>query len=80
MKKYYIIKDEEGNYIAPGNFISPTQTLQGWHYQKFTRDTTGFKFYSNKDTAEKELGYLKGLGYNFYMEITNIEQIRTLKG
>lgn len=70
MKKHYVIKDREGNYIAPGNFITPTTTEQGWHYLKFReRDCTGFVFYSRKDTAEKEIGYLKDLGHDFYLEV-----------
>ncbi len=73
----YIIKDKEGSYITPGNFISPTRTEQGWHYQKIaSKNTTGFTFYSNKNTAEKELKYLKKLGYEFYMEYISLKLLK----
>lgn len=72
----YVIRDREGNYIAPGNFINPCQTEQGWHYFKFSgRYVTGFIYYTVKETAEFALNALRGLGYDFLLEYVDYNLI-----
>lgn len=60
----YVIKDKEGNFIAP------KQTENGWHYLTYSGRTTGFTFYNEKGllTAKQELKALNDLGNNFHLE------------
>lgn len=70
---HIVIKNQQGKYIAPGNFISLTHTEQGWHYISFDNiNQTGFVFYSNEKTARKELEILQRLGYDFMLDYINI--------
>ena len=69
MRKVYVIKDEEGNFVS-SNFAF-TLTDEGWLYCCFTGITTGFSHYENinigLETATKELKKLQDFNnrYNF---------------
>lgn len=54
----FVIKDHQGNYV----------TLRGSRCVRFSGVCTGFSWYSDKVTAEEELGVL---GDGFYIESFN---------
>lgn len=79
-KGFWMIKDSEGNFVTTNRCF--TLTDEGWLYHSYTGQTTGFIFYSNKDTAEKELRQLQKLndkyrfGREFYLEY--IEDLKAI--
>ncbi len=62
LQSVYVIVDGEGNYI------SPREADDDWHYIKYSGDTTGFVFYDNIKTAEKEKDILNNQGAKFFIE------------
>lgn len=67
----YVIKDGAGNYISPrGN------EEDSWFFVAYTgRNVTGFTFYSNKETATREMAILNGLGNDFHLDLVEFKSI-----
>lgn len=65
----YVIKDENGNYV------SPRENRKKWYFVLFSGITSGFTFYSNVDTAKKEMGKLNSLGHGFSLEYVEFKSI-----
>ncbi len=66
----YIIRDENGNYV------SPREARKGWYFVTYSGKASGFKFYSNVDTAKRQMEKIKKLGEgNFTIDFTDISMV-----
>ena len=80
-KLAYVIRDNDGNYIAPENTFMQKED-GGWLYCSLTGLVGGFAFYNIKKIAETKVKKLQSINNNhkfgkeFYIEHTDINKIR----
>jgi len=65
----YVLMNGDGEYIAPINHGGR------WIYISYSGKTTGFKFYSNIETAKDRLSKLNEQGNRFYLKCVDMECI-----
>lgn len=69
-QKIYVIRDREGNFIAP------IEIKKGYYYSIYTGIASGFIYYNKKQTAEEKLKLLnKQFKYNFILDYINLRDI-----
>ena len=65
----YVIKNGEEEYIAP------RKTNVEWYFVAYSGDCEGFTFYTNENTAKKEMNQLNRIGNEIYLEYIDINLI-----
>lgn len=75
----YVIKDQEGNFVSGNRTFMFIEGV--WHYLSYTGKSTGYTFFTNRQTVEKELMELEaknnkfGFGKKFTLEEIDINTV-----